>query len=129
MYYWSVFLWLFWNAMWQFGELVPSDVLQDHTYYWPMGSHPNSFYNFRWWASWGLLGALVPITVTEVHHILWRHNWRTQKPPTKKTAAAPGKVVLIKGDEQSGQSKDESEVSKDKCGQNGYTDFMIQRDF
>ena len=93
VYYWSVFLWLLWNAVWQFGELVPSDVLQDHTYYYPMGQHPNSYWNMRWWASWGLLSALIPITVTEVHHVIWRHNWRPRK---SVAGAAPGGKVRIR---------------------------------
>lgn len=92
VYYWSVFLWLFWNGVWQLGELVPSDVLGDHTYYWPMGSHPNSFWNFRWWTSWGLLTALVPITVTELHHVVFLHDWRDRS--QKK-----GSVVLLEPEE------------------------------
>uniref|UniRef100_A0A7S0RCX6 Uncharacterized protein n=1 Tax=Pyramimonas obovata TaxID=1411642 RepID=A0A7S0RCX6_9CHLO len=123
VYYWSVFLWLAWNAAWQLGELAPSDVLVDHTYYWPMGSHPNSFWNMRWWASWGLLGALIPITVTELHYIIWRHNWRTQKAGAATTTA--GKVVLLEDPAE----PNPEQMSREKFEQKGYIEPMIQRDF
>lgn len=122
VYYWSVFLWLLWNAVWQFGELVPSDVLQDHTYYYPMGQHPNSYWNMRWWASWGLLSALIPITVTEVHHVIWRHNWRPRK--SVAGAAPGGKVVLL----EDPVAPSAAEMSRHKFMQKGYVEPMIQRD-
>jgi hypothetical protein len=70
-HYLAQFLWFMANFVWAYGELY--DPKNDRPYS-LFSSDPDARWTCRWWSSWCLVAAYVPVVV---FHVMWL--WRTHK--------------------------------------------------